>query len=79
MYLSVGPVSGLFSLTIRAINTWFPFGSSLYVINLANNNNSPDRSTKSTPSHINVLRQFVNIGFQVLFHSPPGVDLERRE
>ena len=67
------PVSGLFSLTIRAINTWFPFGSSLYVINLASNNNSPDRSTKSTPSHINVLRQFVNIGFQVLFHSPPGV------
>ena len=36
-------------------------------------NNSPDRSTKSTISHINVLYLLVNIGFQVLFHSPPGV------
>ena len=36
-------------------------------------NNSPDRSTKSTTSHFNVLCLLVNIGFQVLFHSPPGV------
>ena len=43
------------------------------VLNLANNHNSSDRSTKSTPSHINVLRLLVNTGFQVLFHSPPGV------
>ncbi len=43
------------------------------VLNLATYNNSPDRSTKSTPSHLNVLRLLVNIGFQVLFHSPPGV------
>ena len=35
--------------------------------------NSPDRSTKSTRSHLNVLPQLVNTGFQVLFHSPPGV------
>ena len=35
--------------------------------------NSPDRSTKSTRSHPIVLPQLVNIGFQVLFHSPPGV------
>ena len=35
--------------------------------------NSPDRSTKSTTSHLNVLCLLVNIGFQVLFHSPPGV------
>ena len=35
--------------------------------------NSPDRSTKSTTSHFNVLCVLVNIGFQVLFHSPPGV------
>ena len=67
------PVSGLFSLTLRAIHTRFPFGSSLSVINLASNNNSPDRSTKSTTSHLNVLCVLVNIRFQVLFHSPPGV------
>ena len=67
------PVSGLFSLTSRAVNTWFPFGSSLSVINLASNNNSPDRSTKSTRSFLNELPQLVNTGFQVLFHSPPGV------
>jgi len=43
------------------------------ILNLAIYNNSPDRSTKSTISHFNVLYLFVNIGFQVLFHSPPGV------
>ena len=67
------PVSGLFSLTLRAVHTRFPFGSSLSVINLASNNNSPDRSTKSTRSSVNGLPQLVNTGFQVLFHSPPGV------
>ena len=67
------PVSGLFSLTLRAVHTRFPFGSSLSVINLASNNNSPDRSTKSTRSSFNGLPQLVNTGFQVLFHSPPGV------
>ena len=35
--------------------------------------NSPDRSTKSTPSGLNALRLLVNTGFQVLFHSPLGV------
>ena len=35
--------------------------------------NSPDRSTKSTVSSLNALYLLVNIGFQVLFHSPPGV------
>ena len=43
------------------------------MINLASNNNSPDRSTKSTRSSLNGLPQLVNTGFQVLFHSPPGV------
>ena len=43
------------------------------VLNLASKCNSPDRSTKSTRSYINVLPQLVNTGFQVLFHSPPGV------
>ena len=35
--------------------------------------NSPDRSTKSTTSHLDVLCVLVNTRFQVLFHSPPGV------
>ena len=33
----------------------------------------PDRSTKSTISHFDVLYVLVSTGFQVLFHSPPGV------
>ena len=58
----------------RPIQTRFPFGFVPYkVLNLAIYNNSPDRSTKSTISHLNVLYLLVNIGFQVLFHSPPGV------
>ena len=43
------------------------------MLNLAGTCNSPDRSTKSTRSGFNALPQFVNTGFQVLFHSPPGV------
>ena len=57
----------------RAIHTRFPFGSVPSVLNLATYINSPDRSTKSTTSHLNVLCVLVNIRFQVLFHSPPGV------
>ena len=45
----------------------------LLALRLAIYNNSLDRSTKSTISHLNVLYLLVNIGFQVLFHSPPGV------
>ena len=45
----------------------------LLVLNLAKYRNSLDRSTKSTTSHLNVLCLLVNIGFQILFHSPPGV------
>ena len=55
------------------LKTRFPFGSGPSVLNLARTGNSPDRSTKSTRLHLNVLPQFVNTGFQVLFHSPPGV------
>ena len=59
---------------IRPIQTRFLFGFVTYLLlNLAIYNNSPDRSTKSTTSHFNVLCLLVNIGFQVLFHSPPGV------
>ena len=55
------------------LKTWFPYGSAPLVLNLASMHNSPDRSTKSTRFHLNVVPQFVNTGFQVLFHSPPGV------
>ena len=55
------------------IKTWFPFGSAPSVLNLARYSNSPDRSTKSTRSRPLALPQLVNTGFQVLFHSPPGV------
>ena len=58
----------------RPIQTRSRFGSIPYIVfNLAIYNNSLDRSTKSTISHFNVLYLLVNIGFQVLFHSPPGV------
>ena len=67
------PVSGLLSLTLRPIKTWFPFGSGPLVLNLASERNSPDRSTKSTRSYVDVFPPIVNTGFQVLFHSPPGV------
>ena len=67
------PVSGLQRMTYRPIKTRFPCGSVLYALNLAIHHNSPDRSTKSTPSSLNALRLLVNTGFQVLFHSPPGV------
>ena len=43
------------------------------MLNLATNNNSPDHSTKGTTSRLNALCVLVNIRFQVLFHSPPGV------
>ena len=67
------PVSGLPVLTLRPFETWSPFGSMALPFNLASTGNSPDRSTKSTRSHLNVLPQFVNTGFQVLFHSTlPG-------
>ena len=42
-------------------------------LNLAAYIRSPDRSTKSTISHLDVLYVLVGTGFQVLFHSPPGV------
>ena len=67
------PVSGLLIPTLRPIQTWFPFGSTPSVLNLASQRNSPDRSTKSTRSHFDVLSVLVSTGFQVLFHSPPGV------
>ena len=58
---------------IRTFHPRFPFGSVSLILNLAAYNNSPDRSTKSTTSHLDVLCVLVNTEFQVLFHSPPGV------
>ena len=58
---------------IRPLQTRFPYASDTECLKLASDYNSPDRSTKSTTSHLNVLCVLVNIRFQVLFHSPPGV------
>ena len=65
------PVSGLQHVTIRPIQTRFPFGSGALHLNLATYHNSLARSTKSTWSL--ALPLLVSTGFQVLFHSPPGV------
>ena len=65
--------SAIYLLMARPLQTRFPFGSAPSVLNLARYSNSPDRSTKSTRSRLNALPQLVNTGFQVLFHSPPGV------
>ena len=59
--------------TLRALYTRFPFGFDAEHLNLAAYIRSPDRSTKSTISHFDVLYVLVGTGFQVLFHSPPGV------
>ena len=67
------PGFGSITRNSRAVHTRFPCGSMTESLNLATYNNSPDRSTKSTTSHLNVLCVLVNIRFQVLFHSPPGV------
>ena len=67
------PVSGLWQLTSRAINTRFPFASGTEYLKLASYYNSPDRSTKSTTPPLNGLCLLVSTRFQVLFHSPPGV------
>ena len=66
-------VSGSMHATFRTINTRSRFGSTPYLLNLAAYIRSPDRSTKSTTSHFDVLCVLVSTGFQVLFHSPPGV------
>ena len=61
---------------LRPIQTRSRFGFATELLNLARYYNSPDRSTKSTTSHCTryvVLCLLVSIGFQVLFHSPPGV------
>ena len=59
--------------TQRPFQTRFRFGFIAEQLNLAAYIRSPDRSTKSTTSHFDVLCVLVNTEFQVLFHSPPGV------
>ena len=49
------PVSGLWQRTLRPIQTRSRFASGTEYLKLARYYNSPDRSTKSTPSHFNVL------------------------
>ena len=68
------PVSGLIPATSYALfRLALAAAQELQFLNLAANINSPDRSTKSTRSHFDVLSVLVSLGFQVLFHSPPGV------
>ena len=49
------PVSGLSHTTLRPVKTRSRFGSDPQDLNLAAYDNSPDHSTKGTPSHFNVL------------------------
>ena len=56
----------------RAFHTRFRCGFSPEDLNLATYNRSPDRSTKSTISHLDVLYVLVGTGFQVLFTPLPG-------
>ena len=65
------PGFGSIAYNYRAVHTRFPFGSVTESLNLAAYYNSPDRSTKSTTSHLNVLCVLVNIWFQVLFTPLP--------
>ena len=59
--------------TFRPVQTRFPFGFTPEVLNLAPYIRSPDHSTKGTISRFDALYVLVGAGFQVLFHSPPGV------
>ena len=69
-------VSGLLHDTIIFALFRLGFPSAAYLtqyLTSHHTHNSPDRSTKSTISSLNALYLLVNIGFQVLFHSPSGV------
>ena len=57
----------------RPIQTRSRCGSRPEVLNLAAYIRSPDHSTKGTRSRLDALSVLVGTGFQVLFHSPPGV------
>ena len=59
--------------TKRPFQTRFRYGFVAEQLNLAAYIRSPDHSTKGTILHFDVLYVLVGTGFQVLFHSPPGV------
>ena len=67
------PVSGLLILTLRPIQTWFPFGSvasdHLTSLALVTRRTVLQKVRRQSVD----LRLFVSTRFQVLFHSPPGV------
>ena len=67
-------VSGLLLLTCALFRLAFA-AAPCFPLNLASNSNSSVHSSIGTPSswYIYRLRLFVDIRFQVLFHSPPGV------
>ena len=67
------PVSGLIHATLRSLQTRFHFGSEPEVLNLAAYINSPDRSTKSTTSHLYRALCACKHKVSGSFHSPPGV------
>ena len=58
---------------LRPLQTRSRFGSAPQVLNLAAYVYSPDHSTIGTISPFDGLYVLVGTGFQVLFHSPPGV------
>ena len=58
---------------IRPVQTRSRSAFGTEYLKLARYYNSPDRSTKSTISPVDGLYVLVGTGFQVLFHSPPGV------
>ena len=67
------PVSGLIILTLRPIQTWFPFGSVPYehlTLLVVLTRRTVLQKVRSQPCG---LPLFVSTRFQVLFHSPPGV------
>ena len=68
------PVSGLHTLTVALLRLGFPPAPRLWRLTL------PVYATRRTvlqkvrgPSYMIDVPQLVNTGFQVLFHSPPGV------
>ena len=74
--LAMGRSHGFGSNTtdfLRPVQTCFRFGSAPEVLNLASYIHSPDHSTIGTRSPFDGLSVLVSTGFQVLFHSPPGV------
>ena len=68
------PVSGLLHATLALFRLGFPAAPVLNTLTSLHKRNSLARSSISTTSYsLIVLSPFVNAGFQVLFHSPPGV------